>query len=72
MNKIKAFRKWLQGKKTYILAFETIVEIVSTFFIGDQSIIDFMRSPEWNGLKAALAVIFVKNGIERKGRGRLA
>ncbi|NHZ84282.1 MAG: hypothetical protein GWP19_00185 [Planctomycetia bacterium] len=64
IKKWKALRKYLRGKKTYLLAVETIVEIAVAFLIGDQSILNFVQSKEWNTLKAALALIFVRNGVK--------
>ena len=63
IKKWKAFRKWLRGKKAYLLAIETVIEIVAAFLSGDQTVINFVQSKEWNTLKAALAFIFVRNGI---------
>ncbi len=67
-KKWKALRKFLRGKKAYLLAIGMVVEIVVAFFTGDVSIASFLQSPEYMQLKAALAIIFVRAGVSRRGR----
>lgn len=67
IKKWKALRKWLKGKKAYLLAFGIIVEVIISFLTGDVSIGAFLQSPEWIELKAALALIFVRAGVSKRG-----
>ncbi len=71
VKKWKALRKYLKGKKAYLLAVGMIVEIAVAFFTGDVSIADFLQSPEYLQLKAALALIFVRASVS-KAKGTLA
>ena len=67
-KKWKALRQFFKNKKAYLLAVGMIVEIVIAFFTGDVSIADFLQSPEYMQLKAALAIIFVRAGVSKRGR----
>ncbi len=71
IKKYKALRKYLKGKKAYLLAAGMIIEISIAFFTGDMSIADFLQSPDYTQLKAALALIFVRAGVS-KSRGTFA
>ena len=59
----KKLREWFKNKKTYLFAIGMSFEIIVSFMIGDQSLAQFLQSPEYTELKIYLGMIFIRLGI---------